>query len=83
MITMDIATSQNCNPSTVACPHRPPCPGAHAPDRESAHIRTAHPEQGWSLLCNGIVIFDDTGALLPDGRAVAPHRILPRVAAAA
>jgi hypothetical protein len=31
-----------------------------------------HPEQGWSLLCNGIVLFDDTGLLLPDGRAVVP-----------
>ncbi|MFJ6355176.1 DUF5999 family protein [Streptomyces sp. NPDC092046] len=28
----------------------------------------AHPEQGWSLLCNALVVFDDTGELLPDGR---------------
>jgi len=33
-----------------------------------------HPEQGWSLLCNGIVVFEDTGELLPDGDAIAPHR---------
>jgi hypothetical protein len=32
----------------------------------------SHPEQGWSLLCNGIVVFDDGGLLLPDGRAAAP-----------
>jgi hypothetical protein len=32
----------------------------------------SHPEQGWSLLCNGVVIFEDTGELLPDGRAVPP-----------
>jgi hypothetical protein len=31
---------------------------------------TPHPEQGWSLLCNGVVLFDDWGQLLPDGRAV-------------
>ena len=31
-------------------------------------------EQGWSLLCNGIVLFDDAGALLPDGQSVPPHR---------
>jgi hypothetical protein len=31
-----------------------------------------HPEQGWSLLCNGVVLFDDDGELLPDGRVVAP-----------
>jgi len=33
-----------------------------------------HPEQGWSLLCNGIVLFEDTGALLPDGQSIPPHR---------
>jgi hypothetical protein len=26
------------------------------------------------LLCNGIVIFEDTGELLPDGALIAPHR---------
>jgi hypothetical protein len=34
----------------------------------------AHPEQGWSLLCNSVVVFEDTGDLLPDGRIIAPHR---------
>ena len=33
-----------------------------------------HPEQGWSLLCNGVVLFEDTGELLPDGRIIAPRR---------
>jgi len=50
----------------------------------------AHPEQGWSLLCNGVIVFDDTGELLPGGRiilprlAVLPGRKLPhpRLAAA-
>lgn len=56
------------------CPHQPPCPSAHAPDREAARIACAHPEQGWSLLCNGVILFDDTGELLPDGQAIAPHR---------
>ena len=55
------------------CPHNPACPGADAPDREAAHTIATHPEQGWSLLCNGIVLFDDGGLLLPDGRAEAPH----------
>jgi hypothetical protein len=31
---------------------------------------STHPEQGWILLCNGVVAFEDTGELLPDG----PHR---------
>ncbi|HEY1000187.1 MAG TPA: DUF5999 family protein, partial [Streptosporangiaceae bacterium] len=26
------------------------------------------------LLCNGVVIFEDTGELLPDGASIAPHR---------
>jgi hypothetical protein len=59
---------------TQRCPHSPPCPGAFAPDREAAHTIVIHPEQGWSLLCNGIVIFEDTGVLLPDGASIAPHR---------
>lgn len=34
-----------------------------------------HPEQGWSLLCNGVALFDDNGELLPDGRPLAPQRV--------
>jgi hypothetical protein len=56
------------------CPHQPTCPSVEAPDRDAAHVLTSHPEQGWSLLCNGIVLFDDNGEILPDGRAVAPRR---------
>ncbi len=56
------------------CPHQPPCPSADAPDCEAARVVAAHPEQGWSLLCNGVVVFEDTGDLLPDGRIIAPHR---------
>ncbi len=56
------------------CPHQPPCPSAEASDREAAHTVASHPEQGWSLLCNGVVLFDDTGELLPDGGIVPPHR---------
>ena len=55
------------------CQHQPPCPHADASDREAAHVVASHPEQGWSLLCNGVVVFEDTGALLPDGRSIAPH----------
>jgi hypothetical protein len=35
----------------------------------------AHPEQGWSLLCNGVVLFDDTGELLPGGLALPPRAV--------
>ena len=56
------------------CQHQPSCPSAEARDREAAQSVASHPDQGWSLLCNGVVVFDDTGELLPDGRTVAPHR---------
>lgn len=56
------------------CPHLPACPDAQSSDREAARTIASHPEQGWSLLCNGIVLFDDTGELLPDGHVIAPHR---------
>jgi Family of unknown function (DUF5999) len=59
---------------TGICPHTPPCPAPSAPDREAAHTIVSHPEQGWSLLCNGVVIFEDTGELLPGGGFIAPHR---------
>jgi hypothetical protein len=58
------------------CAHTPPCPTAEAPDREAARPIAPRPEQGWSLLCNGLLIFEDTGELLPDGRIVAPRRPL-------
>jgi hypothetical protein len=54
------------------CRHWPRCPDASAADRLAARAVASHPEQGWSLLCNGVVLFDDAGALLPEGRAVAP-----------
>lgn len=56
------------------CPHSPPCPSASDPDHEAARTVVSYPEQGWSLLCNGIVTFEDTGELLPDGDTVPPHR---------
>ncbi len=56
------------------CAHQPSCPRADAADREAALTVASHPEQGWSLLCNGVLLFDDTGELLPDGAVIPPHR---------
>ncbi|MFI7103318.1 DUF5999 family protein [Streptomyces sp. NPDC050161] len=56
------------------CQHQPPCPPANSAAREAAHPVAQHPEQGWSLLCNGVLLFEDTGELLPDGQVIAPHR---------
>ena len=41
------------------CQHQPPCPSADSADRESARLVAHHPEQGWSLLCNGVVFFEE------------------------
>jgi hypothetical protein len=66
----DIATSCWSEPM---CSHHPQCPPAHGDDRDAARVVSSHPEQGWSLLCNGVVSFEDTGELLPDGRIIAPR----------
>jgi hypothetical protein len=58
----------------MMCPHTPRCPDASAADREAARTIAGRPEQGWSLLCNGVILFEDTGALLPGGAVIAPHR---------
>ena len=64
------------------CQHQPPCPSANDSDHDAAKVVASHPEQGWSLLCNGILLFEDTGELLPDGRVIGPHRPTDHVVAA-
>ncbi|MFI1532071.1 DUF5999 family protein [Streptomyces griseus] len=56
------------------CDHSPNCPNAEAADHEAAKAVLRDAVNGWALLCNGVVRFDDTGEVLPDGRVVAPHR---------
>jgi len=58
----------------MLCSHEPACPSADAVDRDAAHIDCSYPEQGWTRLCNGVIVFEDTGELLPDGRMIAPQR---------
>ncbi|MGI5242806.1 DUF5999 family protein [Dactylosporangium sp. CA-139066] len=58
----------------MLCQHLPACPSAADSDREAAKITASHPEQGWSLLCNGVIVFEDTGELLPDCSVIEPHR---------
>lgn len=76
---LDTATAQTGSrlPESL-CTHRPTCPTADSPDREAARTIASHPEQGWSLLCNSVLVFEDTGELLPDGQVIAPRR--PRAA---
>jgi hypothetical protein len=53
------------------CQHQPRCPEWTALDHLAARIVADQSGQGWSLLCNGVIVFDDGGELLPDG-AVTP-----------
>jgi len=74
---MTMAVSETrCPPAEArVCEHQPPCPPADARDHDAARLVAYHPEQGWGLLCNGVVIFEDTGELLPDGRSVPIHNM--------
>lgn len=72
--TRKLTTPQRKIPSM--CQHKPPCPTADSADRQAAQPVAHHPEQGWSLLCNGVLLFEDTGELLPDGQIVGPQRPL-------
>ena len=72
---MNTARTIRCQ-TAQRCRHVPRCPSASQPDSLAAAVIAAHPEQGWYLLCNGIITFDDTGAII--GRAA----IQPRRAAA-
>jgi hypothetical protein len=88
-----VITRKSASEVTVMCQHRPSCPPAHAPDRDAAHVVADHPDQGWSLLCNGVVLFDDLGEILPNGavtheqqadqpelHVASPHRAAHRAA---
>jgi len=54
------------------CTHAPRCPRPGSPIARKARVVVHHEEQGWYLLCNGVVLFDDGGAILPNGRVVSP-----------
>lgn len=50
----------------MACTHWPRCPEANTTDAKAARLVADHwEEQGWALLCNGLVVFDDGGLMLP------------------
>ncbi|MFI5752332.1 DUF5999 family protein [Streptomyces sp. NPDC051644] len=57
------------------CSHTPRCPTAGSPDQEAARAIARHHEQGWGLLCNGVLVFEDTGDLQLDGTITAPRRM--------
>lgn len=55
--------------------HPPAClSDGRLPGRDAAHAIAHKFEQGWVLLCNGVLFFADTGELLPNGQVIAPRR---------
>jgi Family of unknown function (DUF5999) len=64
------------------CTHVPCCPTEDAADRLAARVIVARPEQGWSLLCNGVITFDDGSLLLPNGRTARRHLAMSAAAPA-
>jgi len=72
---LDTESTASVRPVTrEECTHEPRCPAAYGTDRDAAHVIACHPEQGWSLLCNGVVLFDDTGEILPNGHCTHARR---------
>jgi hypothetical protein len=53
------------------CFHIPPCADASDPRGHTAHVLSDHHDQGWCLLCNGLILFDDGYCLRPDGQVTA------------
>jgi hypothetical protein len=49
----------------MACTHQPACPASDSADARAARVVADHWEQGWALLCNGMLVFDDEGVLTP------------------
>lgn len=67
----------------ASCPHIPTCPAADATDHDAAKVIAHDYTAGYSILCNGVVVFDDTGELVPDDspcgcHVEAPHRPEPQ-----
>jgi hypothetical protein len=75
-LSVSSSATRTASPATPPhrCQHVPACPSWDAPDHAAARVVAAHPEQGWSLLCNGVITFSDTGEILPSRATVAPHR---------
>ncbi|WP_228040009.1 DUF5999 family protein [Streptomyces chromofuscus] len=64
----------------LVCGHSVACPPARARDCETAKIRVHRPKIECSELCNGVLILEGTGYLLPSGDVVGLRQPLPREA---
>lgn len=70
-----------CNPKIdpqgrSMCVHEPRCPDADSSDREAAVVTASCPQDGYTIRCNGVIMFEDTGGILPNGELIAPHRAM-------
>ncbi len=74
MAVAQLADYRRTDSRRSGCPHEPQCPPPDAPDHAAARTVACHPGQGWSLLCNGVVVFDDSGEILPSGSCIEPQR---------
>lgn len=63
----------------LVCVHQPECPPAAAPAFHTAHQVLRCLATGYSRLCNGVVLFEDTGYVKPNGEFGPPSRPLPQV----
>ncbi|WP_375803531.1 DUF5999 family protein [Streptomyces sp. A012304] len=59
----------------MSTPSRLPLPSRRQVAHRPAARRSYGEVQRRSLWCDGTIVFDDSGELLPDGRVVAPHRV--------
>ena len=56
----------------LPCPHSPTCPRAQDPDAAAARIVADHlQDNGYALLCNGAVLLEGDGLLVPPTQPVA------------
>lgn len=58
------ATTTSPGSPVLGCTHAPVCPPVSDPAAGTARVRVDHSEQGWELLCNGAIRFDDDGDLI-------------------
>ena len=49
------------------------CPEAGDERCWTAQVVSDHSEQGWTKLCNGVIVFDDGYFLAPDGHSEPIH----------
>ena len=59
----------------MMCHHMPACPDARSDACCTAHVVADRSAQGWSRLCNGIILFDDGHYLTADGADQVVHSL--------